>query len=269
MKQKILLATLLVFALITLACVPCGLLNRDSAEKVAEATRAPAQPGAKKPTRTPKPGDKPPPSSESGDDEIEVAGLDELDSYRSRMTIRVQEKDGTEAYEMTTETEWVRDPPATHMTLTSGMEAFNMETIVIGSEAWMAVGGEWITIPPNEVTEGLFVDWHGLMPDVSGMKLVDQQTVNDVRCKHYATTGEQTFTIPDPEGGQAIQVSIDGEIWIANQSGLPSVIIKERVQTEGGFLALPGTGGTSKEMVTIFEYDVYDLNKTITIEKPK
>jgi len=266
MRKKILLVSLLVFALITLACAPCGLLQRDAATRD---TPAPAQTVPGKATQTPEPDDGPTPSPDGDDDEIEVADLDALNSYRSRMTIRVQDKDETESHELTTITEWVRDPPAIHVTTTSGMEGFNMETILIGSEAWMAVGGEWISIPPDQVGEGLLVDWHGLMPDVSGMELVGQETVNGIRCKHYTSTGQQSLTVPDPEGGQALRVTIHGEVWIADQSSLPPVIIRERVQTEGGILALPGASGTSKEMVTIMEYDVYDVNENIVIEKPE
>jgi len=268
MRKKILFVSLLVFALLALACAPCGLLKRDAAGAATRDTPAPAQTVAGKATQIPKPDVEPTPPSDA-DDEIEVADLDALNSYRSRMTIRVQDKEGTESHELTTTTEWVRDPPATHVTTTSGVEGFNMETILIGSEAWMAVGGEWISIPSDQIGEGLLVDWHALMPDVSGMEFVGQDRVNGIRCKHYTSTGQQSLTVPDPEGGQALRVSIQGEVWVANQGSLPPVIIRERVQTEGGILALPGTGGTSKEMVTIMEYDVYDVNANIVIEKPE
>ena len=143
MKRRTLLAILVVFGLITLACSPCGLASRRTSKETAKATAtAPAKATAKvtlsatrtadsEPTHTPQPSQESPPTAQSGGDEPTVVDLDELDSYRSRMTIRVQEKDGDESYEITTTTEWVRDPQAMHVVIESEIEGFSFEAITI------------------------------------------------------------------------------------------------------------------------------------------
>ena len=76
------------------------------------------------------------------------------------------------------------------------------------------------------------------------MVLMGEETMNDVRCNHYVKDIETPYSTHE-------------EVWVANQSDLPPVVIRglNRVEISG--------------MVTTIETNVYDINTPITIKAPQ
>jgi len=267
MKRGTLLAVVAVIALVTLACSPCGLIGDITGREGPEATQPPATPSGEQPTAPP----------ESGGVTPEIAGLDTLDSYRLHITWRGENEDGSELYEMTITEEWVREPQARHMVMStsqSGAEEMpSYEVITIGDTTWMKMGDTWMQMEASDQSaEGLTDAWEGfLMGDVGDWTLVGEETMNGVHCKHYTSGDETSITVPDLESGGTVTIRVQGESWVADQAGLPSIVVREQSQMEGGFFPMPLAGApSSKEAgIVYWEYDVSDINAPITIEPPQ
>ena len=274
MKHKTLLAVVTILAMVTLSCSLTSGLTGDEAS---EATQPPAESGGEQPTAPPESGgEQPTAPPESGDVTPEIAGLDTLDSYRLHITWRGENEDGSESYAMTITEEWVREPPAKHLVMSAsdlGSEEIPfLEMITIGDTAWMKMGDTWMQMESEE-GEDISEGWEDLITDVADWILVGKETVNGVHCKHYTSGGETSFTAPNPKEGGTVTVHAQGEAWVADQSGLPPVTVRERMQIEGGFfpMPIPGAGAsTAGETGTMYlEYDVTDINAPITIEPPQ
>ena len=99
-----------------------------------------------------------------------------------------------------------------------------------------------------------------------------KETVNGVQCRHYKSTDKTTVAFAAPDEGGTVKVSVRGESWVADETGLPTVTIRERVEVEGGFFpfAIPGaTGEPQTDTGTFYlEYDVTDINTPIAIYPP-
>ena len=289
MRRKSLTSILVILALVTLACGPCGMVSKLTGEEGVLIPELPSELGEEQPTSppesdgeqtTPQPesdNEQPTPPPASGEGAPEIVNLDTLDSYRLNLTMRGENKDGSTAYNMTMLEEWVKEPPAKHfvMSIAEGNEEPKpfMEMIEIDDTSWIKMGGTWIQTEAAEESAIGIGAWEGLMPeeDVENLISAGEETVNGVRCKHYTTDGETNMTIPNPEEGGTIEVSIQGEVWVANQSDLPAIAIRWRSQAKGGLFAMPipGTDTSSQEGTMYWEYDVTDINTPITIEPPK
>lgn len=187
------------------------------------------------------------PALEGADAPLQVADLQNLNSYRLSMTSRVQSS-GAPVVEVVLTEEWVREPPARRLAVSLGAGMPEMEYIVIGNSAWMNLGGNWMTIPESEV-EDLNEDLSSLMTPDPGMALVGEETVNGIHCKHY---------IQDVETDSQ---SVHHEMWVANQDGFPEVAIRAIYRLEMNM----------GEMTTVTEgeVNVTDINTLITIEPPQ
>jgi len=274
MKRRILLVAVSILILVTLACSPCGLIsNLTGGEGEIPEIIQPGT-GDEQPAPPPESGGEEPASPpESGGAAPEIAGLDSLDSYRLHITWRVQNEDGSEAAEMTITEEWIKEPPATHLVMSrsegGSEETPFMEMITIGDTTWMKMGDTWMQMESGEEED--FSDaWSGLTTDVGGWTPAGEETVNGVHCKHYTSGDETSITVPDPKEGGTVTVRVQGEAWVADQAGLPPVTVRERTQIEGGFFPLPVPGAPSGETGIVYlEYDVTDINASITIEPPE
>jgi hypothetical protein len=271
MKHRTLLAVLTIFALVTLSC---GLTGGATDEAGTEDTQPPAESGAEQPAAE-SDAEQPASAPESGDGSLEIADLDTLNSYHLRMVWRTENEDGSESYTMTITEEWVKEPPARHVVLSgaeSGSEEVpSLEVITVGDTMWMKMGDTWMEMESGEADD--FTDaWSGLMTDVENWKLVGEETVNDVHCKHYTSGEETSVTVPDPQEGGTVTVRAQGEAWVADQAGLPPITVRERTKIEGGFFPMPFAGAgapqTGGEGTVYLEYDVTDINAPISIEPP-
>ena len=215
------------------------------------------------------------PSEPSDDGSPQIAELEELNSYRLHVTWRVENQDGSETFRTEMLQEWVRQPPAQRLVM-SGAEGGQaptpfMEYIVIGGKAWFNVGGTWVELPVEQA-EGLADAWSASTDSVEGWDLVGTETVNDVRARRYSSGDKTSVSFADPDEGGTVKMEVQGDTWVADEAGLPSVIIRERMQIYGGFfpLAMPGaaTQTETEEGMVYVEYDLTDINSNIVLSPP-
>ena len=131
--------------------------------------------------------------------------------------------------------ERVREPPSWHLVTGFG------EYVRIGDTFWVKAGDTWMQATAED-TEDAFDQLGDIMEPDSDMVLVGEETVNGVHCKHYVYDFEELM---------------HKEIWVADQSDLPPVVIRGMFRME------------TSQMVTEAEGNVYDINTPITIEPPK
>jgi len=146
-----------------------------------------------------------------------------------------------------------------------------MEYIVIGDKAWLNVGDTWIE-SDAEQAEGMASTWGSSVSDAEDWETVGTETVNDVQTRHYTSGEETSISVADPDEGGTVKMDIQGEVWVADEEGLPPVVVRERMRLDGGFFpfALP-SGGPSPETETgtfYAEYDLTDINTSIIINPP-
>ncbi|GEM_PF-1188045 len=184
----------------------------------------PSEPSGKEPT----------PQAEQPGGPAEVASLDSLDSYRLDWSVQVQISAGG-GVKMSYTMEWVREPPSGH--LVTGLGEYTW----IDDNFWVKVGNTWMQ-GSQEEAENAFDQLGDLMEPDSDMVLAGEETVNGVHCQHYVYDLEDTM---------------HKEIWVADQSDLPPVVIRGMFRIE------------TSQMVTEAEGNVHDINTPITIEPPK
>jgi hypothetical protein len=184
----------------------------------------PSEPSVKEPT----------PQAEQPGGPAEVASLDDLDSYRLDWSVQVQMSAGG-GVTMNYTLEWVREPPSGHLVTGLG------EYIWIDDTFWVKVGDTWMQ-GSQEEAENAFDQLGDIMEPDSDMVLAGEETVNGVHCQHYV------YDLGD---------TMHKEIWVADQSDLPPVVIRGMFRME------------TSQMVTEAEGNVYDINTPITIEPPK
>jgi hypothetical protein len=141
--------------------------------------------------------------------------------------------------------------------------------VFIGDKAWIKTGGTWVETTSEGAEAMNFVGDMDITPDVgSDMKLVGKERVNGINCEHY-TFDSESFAITDPTEG-TVTLHIQGDIWIADEGGLPPIAVRERVQYDGYFMPMPGVSTSSAvDVITHFERDVTDVNKPIDIKPPE
>jgi len=163
--------------------------------------------------------------------------LDDLDSFRSRVTVEIKDAEGSVQNTMVTTMEWVREPLAWHVTTTAGAEEISTEIIVIGNKGWTRVAStDWVEYDATALSENPTA-YVPEIPNIETMNLAGTETVNGIQCKHYK----------HDMGGTSY------EIWIANQAGIPRVAVQ----------------AVAKSPTMATKVELYDINKSITIEAPK
>lgn len=186
---------------------------------------------------TPPSGELPEPPAEA----VEYASLDTLDSYRLEwsVTIKTGDMEVKSSYEM----EWVKEPPACHVTMSMGEGAVLAENMWVDDTFWIKAGDTWVKGGEAEMEDALN-QVGDIMTPSDDMVLMGEETVNGVRCKHYVRD-------------ESVPYSIHQEVWVANQGALPSVVVRGLDRME------------MNDMVTAIEANVYDINESITIEPPQ
>jgi hypothetical protein len=259
-------------ALSSLACSVCNLAGRDIPEAVSEleevATSVAPELEEVATIVAPEPAE---PAPEVGEGPVTTADLSALDSYHLEMTWRSETEGGAESYEFTIIQEWVADPPAMRFVMSSADESTFIETITVGGRTWTRIGETWMESEAIMDGQELVDSWEGLLTDVSEMRLVGEERVNGVDCKHYVTDEEYRVTIPDPTSGGTHAVRVEGETWVAEQADLPPIVVRERMRVEGDFFPVPGASVPPGEEsgTFVWEYDVTQINQRITIEAPQ
>ncbi len=166
------------------------------------------------------------------------AGLEELNSYRLEWQIVVQNGDveTTSVYQL----EWTKEPLAAHLVWQMAPDMPPVEYILADDTVWMKAGGTWVVSSRGEMDELIRSAGEVIEPE-EGMQLTGHETVNGIRCKHYVS--EQS--VPGTPASRH-------EVWVADQSGLPPVVIR-------GFFAMENMS---------MESNVTDINAPIVIEAP-
>jgi hypothetical protein len=265
-------AILIVVGMLLLATLACGLPGGVGGDEEGTGGNGGEQPPSGESGEQPTPSESgvQPPSGESG--EFETAELDQLSSYRLEMTWRVESEDGSEISEMSIVEEWTSDPPARHIVMSGSEDGATgipfAEMITVEGTSWVLAGDTWMEMPGAD--EMIASDtWEDFFTDVEEWEYEGQETVNGVNCKHYTSSDETTFTVPDPESGGTASISAEAEIWVADQSDLPPVAVRQWARIEGGFLPFPTTGAPAEGGSVYMEYDLTDINGAITIQPPE
>ncbi len=283
MKHKIAALVLGTSLLLTMACGPCNLIQGLLKEKAAEigatvvatmsvplvATVAPPAPGeTSQPTPPPQPTPTPigagqptptPSKVSLGEDKVAVPA-DTLRSYRAHQSTKVQQGDKPWSPEVKMDIEWTSEPEkALHVIMYGPSGSPVSEFITIGSKTWLKSDGKWYEIPGDRATENSQppVNVDQVLSNVQKPpKPLGTEEVNGVRCQQYLLDTDFTVTA----GGDTTRGHITGNIWVADQSDIPPVVVKSRTKT------LVKVGG---EKATVAEErELYDINAPITIEPP-
>lgn len=281
-KRYIFLVMLLIFSLTTLSC---GLLGGD--EEESKATQPPsAAEATKEAEKDPSGGEeesKPTKAAPSGETGMFADPQELLDSYRMRTEMTLVEGEGLLGDKMITEIEWVRDPEAQHTTMYGASGEVMMEIIIIGNETWTSMDGEtWMhtVAGPDEEESAMPGNFQTSLEDLmkdmeSGMKKAGKDKVDGVRCQEYDVDADFSIPFPAPEdaSAEALQFMpqemaghIEGKICVADEGGLPEVIVRSVTRQE---MTLEYASGKEESMTYDEDREMYDINERIDIKPPE
>lgn len=177
------------------------------------------------------------------------------------------------------ETEYVRDPKAMHVTMTDSASGGKIETIMIGEATWINMGGKWMSIPaggeqPNATSQqSLQPSLDQMLEEIqSGLKRLRKDVVNGVRCQRYSLDSQFTMPIPAPEGVPQEMVptemagTIQGEICVADEPGLPPVVVSDQSTYD---VTLRYASGAEETVKFEQNAELTDINQPISIEPPE
>jgi hypothetical protein len=291
-RHYIFLVVLLIFSLTTLSCGLLGGGDKEEESKAtqlpaAEATKAAAEkatPAEEQPTKPPAGEKTKPPAGPSGATGLFANPEESLDSYRMRTKMTLVEGEGMLGEEMITEIEWVRDPEARQTTMYGASGEVMMEIIIIGDDSWTSMDGEnWMHVKKTETDEeapfspeDFQTSLEDLMKDMeSSLKKAGKDTVDGVRCQEYTVDADFSLPFPTPENAseqmlqfipQEIKGHIEGKICVADERGLPEVIVRSVTTQE---MTLKYASGKEETMVYDEDREMYDINESITIKPPE
>jgi hypothetical protein len=184
----------------------------------------------------------PTPVGDEPGEAVEVADLDSLDSFRLELSVQTKMSTGG-TMKTGVSLEWVREPPARRIVWGMGDTPMG-EYIWIGDKVWAKMGDNWVQSSAEEAAEHLD-DMTDVMTPEDDMALAGEETVNGVNCKHYV------YDLEMPKQ------NMHKEVWVANQSDLPPVVIK-------GLFSLE-----TSQMTIESEANVTDINTPISIKAPQ
>ena len=213
--------------------------------------------------------------AESEEEEIELdpAGLEGLDSYRTIMLMRFEAEDGT-VEETRMEMSATREPAAHRMVMTGGLSADGggMEIIQIGNQQWIQMGGEWMQTQVSDEDISSFEENLPFSADdvqadtLEKAEYLGKETINGIRTRHYLVDKQLMEMMDAMRGmtsGEVGEVeSAKMELWIADQSDLPAFAVRMESEVEGLDM------GDEKLAKYFMSWNITDINKDITIEPP-
>jgi len=213
-----------------------------------------------------------------------------LQSYRMRTVMRLPEEDveGAEGpVEQETIAEWDAATPAGRLVVAC------IEETTIGDTRWTKVKDmPWTqkTLTPEERAawehQMSFVQFWGdadaleeeleaalpegvelvpaqifPIPIKAAMVFDGEETVNGIHCKRYTVDTDLDYTHDLPGGGKTHTTGhATGVIWIADQEGIPPIIVRALMDED---LIIDG-----KPSHPYWEHDITDINQPVTIEPP-
>ena len=264
MKRKIAVLALGALLLLTMAFGPCNLIQELLKEKaqvgatVVATAAVPSEPGGEKePTPTPGKGQATPSPGEVdlGGGKVTVP-VSRLRSYRAHQSTKIQQPGGSWTPESKMDIEWTSEPQeARHVIVYNPDGSPGAEFITIGSKTWIKVGDGWVESPEQPTEQGappVDVD-QALNYAQNPPKPLGKEKVNGIQCQQYLLDADFT-------AGDSFKGHMTGNIWVADQGGIPPVIVKSRIRTR---VEING-----EKVVVAEERELYDINTPITIEPP-
>ncbi len=275
MKKLVYLLLAIVLISSVLGLVACG--GGDDEEKTSEPqatqesevtpkTVEPAQ-TANAATETPKPTETAKPTTTakptiSGMGELgDVVSMDELDSYKMHMVIS-----SDVSGDMVTDMEVINNPPPKASHTMTGAGLGGTEIITIGDKSWVKMGAQgWMESTTSQSSIEEQTDISDYLSADTDVDYLGKEEVNGVNCKHYNVDMNTTIKNPNPEGGAVAEYKAHfaGEIWVADESGMPKVMVRQ----QGTMTAeMPQPMG---KVVTDMVVDVTNINDgSISISQP-
>jgi len=247
---------------VSLACSPTGALPGGGAQPTTQATQS----SSTQPTSSP---NQPTPTAGASSGKGAFDKLDDLDSYRMKMTWWSKDQDPAKDKGMVTITEWVKNIRARRVVMGE-----TVEVITIGDKTWTKVAGKWVEQqkPPAQNTGvGLSDDILRQMQEKFDFKEVGRDTVIGIPCKRYSYSGQMTLPIQQTNIKGDATIKGQGEVCIADKAGLLRVPLRDKMDAEmtvklTGESKLP-PGGMNVAMH--METEVSDINTPITIKPPE
>lgn len=260
----LLLVTLL---LLSLACnLPTAISGGDEARDTAPDEAEPAQTAATEqaPSATSEDASGTGPEDEIAQPAGQVGGTDNLDSFRSTLAMRWEERSNgdTVVRETEMETARTREPAAAHVILTTADagETMSSEFIQIEETLWVLTDGDWIQIGGqtlDEMLSGMPSKPEELLAEIaSARRARPDQKINGISCRHYRfyESGINPLSLAEFTGAE-------GDYWVADQPDLDPFVVKYEASMEG-----VDFDGNSVQ-ATVF-YEVWDVNQPASIEPP-
>jgi regulation of enolase protein 1 (concanavalin A-like superfamily) len=203
----------------------------------------------------------------------DIADLKYLPSYR--LTITNKQAEGPGAGTSVIKYEWVLDQKAEHVRMEDGNGKVTMETISIGEKSWIWMGLAglgWVEQPPqtkpaSSMPSDLSNQLKQAQQDIKNSKArfdkKGTETVNNVRCTRYEFEYNLTTEMPNMATGGTTRTDMhsSGEVWIADQSGLPAVMIRSKSRGEITM--------ANDKMVIDSEQNLTDIGAAISIKPPE
>lgn len=199
---------------------------------------------------------------------VDRDALDRLNSYRARMTWRIEEPDGS-VEEIIFEHEATRDPRAERFSMTSDGEG--MEVITVAGSTYMRWGDEWMqTTSSEDEIEQQFGDFlisgDALVGDIGRdeYRYQGRETINGVRTRHYQADYTPSFLLGGFWAADDISnvKSATIDVWVADESGLPRFTVRY-------VMSALWEDADGREGSMLMSQDVYDVNQPFTIEAPE
>jgi hypothetical protein len=209
-------------------------------------------------------------------DELEIAKLEELTSYRYDMVIEVAGKnaDGTESTQtMLMNLAVSTDPPATSMTMTAEgtadmADVGTIEFTQIGDSSYIVMADMGCMVLPaegegaissEELTENFSPD--DIMENLDNVTFVGKEKINGIDVLHY-TYDETAMKAEDAVGIE----SAEGHIYVAEDGGYMVRSIMDIVGSSA-FAADMGTEAF-QSATTHIEMNLTDVNEDVVITPP-
>lgn len=244
-------------ALLILAALACS-LGRRATPTPEVVQPSPTPEGGVEPTAEAATEEAPPP-------EISSDALQNLNSYRSRLVWhQIVEGEATET--LTVEQEETREPAAKRIVITTegGEKPGTMELVQIGNTSWLCSEGQCIqTQQSAEEASSQFGEGMIKPEEVvssSDYEYVGRDTINGVRARHYVLKLDP-LTLAGLAQGKITTVQAD--VWVADEPGMPAYMTRFSVSWEGV------REEDNKKIRGDWVYEIYDVNKPITIKPPE
>jgi regulation of enolase protein 1 (concanavalin A-like superfamily) len=204
----------------------------------------------------------------------DIADMKLLSSYRLSIKNTLVEGAGSGSVSYM-KYEWVKAQKAEHAWMEDGKGTVSEVYISIGDKKWIwmgAAGMGWIEQPqqsnqPNAIPSDLASQLKQAQKDIGNSKArfdrKGTEKVNSINCVRYEVEYNLSTEMPNLQSGGTSKTVMHctGDVWIADQSGVPSVTIKSITKNQ------INVGGNATMMEV--EQNLTDIGASITISPPE